>query len=284
MLSADARSTSRARAARPLEGSLRARVATRTLGALLVAASCALFGCEPKLIVGQRTCTDSDASASIPAQTDPIAVPWSTSVENGFCDYTQLAGFCFADTAASYEIVTSPVHSGEFAAAFSVTTADPTGYQTRCVRQGALPNAAYYGAWYYVPALATNSALWNLLHFQGGDTSAQHGLWDVSLSNAANGDLQLFVFDFLDGATLRPANLPPIPIASWFHIEFYLERAADATGKIALYQDGQLLLDASGLITDDSSWGQWYVGNVASGLNPPESTLYVDDVSIDTTL
>jgi hypothetical protein len=283
MLPADDRSTSRARTTRPLECSLRGCVTTRLLGALLLAASYSLFGCEPKLVVGQRTCTDGDASA-MPAQTDPIAVPWSTSFENGFCDYTQLAGFCFADPAASYEIVTSPVHSGEFAAAFSVTTADPTGYQARCVRQGALPSAAYYGAWYYVPTLATNSALWNLLHFQGGDPSSQHNLWDISLSNAANGDLQLFVFDSLNGAILTPANLTPIPIATWFHIEFYLERAADATGKIALYQDGQLLLDASGLITDDSTWGQWYVGNIASGLTPPESTLYVDDVSIGTTL
>jgi hypothetical protein len=59
-----------------------------------------------------------------------------------------------------------------------------------------------------------------------------------------------------------------------------LKRAADATGEVALYQDGELLIQATDLITDDSSWGQWYVGNLAQGLTPPDSTLYVDDVTL----
>jgi len=253
----------------------------------LLAATSVLFACQPKLTVGQWECSENGAPVGVPPNTDPIAVPWSTSFENGFCDYTQLAGFCFADPAASYRTVASPVHSGQFAAAFSVTTADSTGTQTRCVRQGALPPAAYYGAWYYVPARATNSAFWNLLHFQGGDPSVQHYLWDVSLVNTPNGDLQLAVYDFLANNGLgmvRKPNAPPIPIAAWFHIQFYLKRAADATGEIVLYQDGQRLLDVSGVITDDSTWGQWYVGNIATGLMPPDSTVYVDDVTIDTKL
>src|SRR5450432_94215 len=152
MLPGDGRSTSRARTARVLGRSWLVRVASRSL---LLAASGVLFGCQPKLTVGEWECSESGAPVSVPPNTDPIAVPWSTSFENRFCDYTQLGGFCFADVPASYRTVTSPVHSGQFAAAFSVTTADPAGNQTRCVRQGALPPAAYYGAWYYVPALAT---------------------------------------------------------------------------------------------------------------------------------
>jgi hypothetical protein len=132
--------------------------------------------------------------------------------------------------------------------------------------------------------MATNTAVWNLLHFQGGETTGQHGLWDVSLINAANGELQLVVFDFLNSTVHPITNPPPIPIAAWFHIQLHLKRAADATGEMALYQDGQLLIRVSGLVTDDSSYGQWYVGNFATGLMPPESTLYVDDVSIDTSL
>src|SRR5690349_15323599 len=120
MSRADDRSSSRARAARPFERSRRSRVAARLL---LLAGSWTLMGCEPKLVVGQWECPDD--GTPIPARTDPISVPWSTSFEHRFCDYTQLAGFCYGDPHASYEIVGSPAHSGQHAAAFSVNTEDP---------------------------------------------------------------------------------------------------------------------------------------------------------------
>jgi hypothetical protein len=179
------------------------------------------------------------------------------------------------------------VHTGRYAAEFTVDSSDTTSNQARCVRQGALPTEAYYGAWYFVPVLATfnnntNASAWNLWHFQGQDSS-QAGLWDVSLINATDGSLQLLIYDFVNNTVRKPANPPAIPIGSWFHIQFYLKRAADATGTIRLYQNGQLLLEKSDLKTDDSSSGQWYVGNLAKELTPPITTLYVDDVTIGTT-
>jgi hypothetical protein len=59
-----------------------------------------------------------------------------------------------------------------------------------------------------------------------------------------------------------------------------LQRAADATGEFTLRVSGQVALDLTGLATDDSQWGQWFVGNYAMALTPPSSTVYVDDVSI----
>ena len=247
---------------------------------LVLAATFAVAACAPTLNVVEWTCSENGEDASVADSSDPVGMPWSTGFENRFCDYTQLAGFCYAARDATYEIVTSPVHSGRYAAAFRVTSGETNGYQTRCVRQGVLPNAAYYGVWYFVPARARNSALWNLLHFRGGDASRQHGLWDVSLATRPDGELEATVFDFLNGRTYRVANSRPIPIGEWFHFEFYLKRAADRTGEIALYQDGELLVQAMNIVTDDSEWGQWYLGNLATGLMPADSTLYVDDVTI----
>lgn len=223
---------------------------------------------------------DSCGGGAPPAVTDPIAVPWSTGFENGFCDFERVGGRCFADGAATYELVDSPVRSGNTAAAFTIDVL--TGYQTRCLLQGELPREAYYGAWYYVPSPTTNNSIWNLLHFQGGDPSAQHGLWDVSLRNGANGQLEAYVYDFLRGVNLFAAEPRPIPIGAWFHLEFYFLRAADATGAIALYQDGELLVEATGIVTDDSNFGQWYIGNIANALFPTQSTVYVDDITIET--
>jgi hypothetical protein len=110
----------------------------------------------------------------------------------------------------------------------------------------------------------------------------QHGLWDVSLRNGADGSLEVFVLGFLNSQNYFAAEPRPIPIGDWFHLEFFLRRAADASGEMALYQDGELLVEASGLVTDDTDWGQWFVGNIANALTPPDSTVYVDDITIGT--
>jgi hypothetical protein len=47
-----------------------------------------------------------------------------------------------------------------------------------------------------------------------------------------------------------------------------------------LYQDGSLLLQRESLATDDTDFGQWYVGNLVDELTLPDSTVYVDDLTI----
>lgn len=261
--------------------------------------SCVAIACEPELVVGTLTCTarsetvageggaaggTSDAGEA-PVFLGAVAMPWSTSFEEGFCDYRWAGGFCYSKQDAGYELVTEPVRSGRYAAAFTVTAdamLESVG-QARCVRQGAFPREGYYGAWYYVPSLVTNAGNWNLFHFQGGTPQAQHGLWDVSLRNDSEGALGLYVFDFLGSQAIAVEPAPPIPIGVWFHVEFRWKRAADETGEASLHQDGRLVARASERVTDDTDWGQWYVGNLADALVPAGSTIYVDDVTIRST-
>lgn len=282
--------------------------------AVLSAAAC---GCDPTVVIGARVLADAsgkdstvpddsaadagddgavfDADASdarvcltsggadgAAADADaPVSVPWTTGFEEGFCDYAFPMGFCYATGGGSFAVVTSPVHSGQHAAAFSVHgTLDAGGSQARCVQQGVFPGAAYYGAWYYVPASAQNSMVWNLFHYQGGVPGQPlHGLWDVSLVNVGDaGALHATFYDFLNGSSPNAAT--PIPLGQWFHLEVYFKRAGDATGELSLWQDGVLAVHLTGIPTDNTSWGQWYVGNYASDLVPPDSTIYVDDVTI----
>lgn len=240
--------------------------------------------CEPQLIAGTWSCPAPDTAATddAGAPLPPVDTPWSTGFETGFCDFTRTGGFCFGSPDATYQIVNAPVHGGRRAAAFSITSdTSKDGAQTRCVRQGALPLDATYGAWFYLPLLTSNNKEnWNLLHFQGGAPDAWHDLWDVSLGNAADGSLFLYVYDAIRGTLRVPVPSPPVPIGRWFQIEFRLLRAKDATGRVALYHDGALLIELEGLITDDSDFGQWYVGNLAEAIGTQEYTLYVDDVTI----
>ena len=261
---------------------------------LALAATAGLGACQPTVVIGQWNCpasTDGGTgdSGAMPGAGDPISIPWSTGFENGICDYAPPTGFCTQPV--QYRRVTSPTKNGHFAEAFTVLAEDGSALkQSRCVRQGVLPDEAYYGAWYYIPATATNSGVWNLLHFQGADspTSTQHYLWDVSLVNGSNGKLNVRVLDFLYPNSAPPGgnvadSRVPVPIDSWFHLEFFLRRAKDG-GEAALYQDEVRVVDYMNFPTDDTNWGQWYVGNYADNLVPADSTLYVDDVTIAATL
>lgn len=210
--------------------------------------------------------------------TAPLAIPWETSFEDDVCDYVRADGFCYVDGDASYEVVVSPTHSGDAAVALSVNSAEGSS-QVRCVREGTLPPDAIYGAWFYVPALAEMTGLWNLFFFQGYNGVDLEELWDVSIGTNEAGTQGLFVFDHRAGQVTRPPDGRAIPVGAWFHVEFRMRRAGDASGLVQLYQDGELLLERAGP-TDDTSWGQWYVGNLATERIPPDSTLYIDDVSI----
>jgi hypothetical protein len=234
--------------------------------------------------LGERICTESGDAGAVDASL-LVDAPWSTGFEDGFCGYAAAGGFCVASGPGAYGLVTSPVHSGRFAAAFTVSasSADDAGIQSRCVRQGAFPAASYYGAWYYLPATATNTGDWNLFHFQSGTPGQTlNGMWDVSLASAADGGLSLYLlYDFTTSRLPPPAQTQwSVPIGRWFHIEVYFKRASDNTGELALWQDGTRLADLSGVETDSANWGEWFVGNLASALKPSLSTLYVDDVTI----
>lgn len=256
-----------------------------------------ILGCDSKVVIASWSCpaatTESQkAGASGGASGvggnggagDALEVPWSTGFENGFCDYQDAHGGSIQSVVTNKTIVTEPVRSGSFAAAFSVKMGQPDeDHQVRCIRQGTLPVAAYYGVWYYIPALTKTRKLWNLIHFGGDNPANNHHLWDVSLINNDNGDLQLVVFSYLTAMPDQSSN-PPIPIGSWFHIEIYLKRATDKTGTVIVYQDNTVIFRQTNIVTDNSSgWGQWFVGNLATDVDADESTVYVDDVTISET-
>jgi len=211
-------------------------------------------------------------------------VPWETSFNDGFCAF-KVDGFCYGDPQSENRIVREPTHSPPFAAAFEIgigTDAPPIPQQNRCVREGVLPEEAYYGAWFYLPTKATDATdNWNLFHFQGGQPGGRlDGLWDVSLAEGARGALVAIVYDRFNESHGVYRSTKAIPFGRWFQLEFLLKRAGDATGAVALFQDGAEVIRVDEIATDDTPFGQWYVGNWAQALTPSNYTLYVDDVTV----
>jgi len=262
------------------------RASAMAVAALAVA--CFAMACEPTVVIG--SCAPSATAgaggvAGTPASSsaDALTVPWSTGFEDGLCDYAS-QGYCYARHGATLSIVQSPVHDGQFAAAFTVngnaTNTSEERSQARCVRRGVMPKSASYGAWYLVPELHISDANWNLFHFLGVTESESHALWDISLATDSDGALVLTVFNFLRGTHPPITGVPPIPIGTWFHIEIQLKRSAQANGEVIVSQDGVVALHLTNLITDDTDWGEWYVGNFARKLVPELSTVYVDDITM----
>lgn len=252
--------------------------------------------CNSETVIASFSCpateTEPSSSGGASSSTSTSAVstftlPWSTGFESGWCDFEDGRGKFVESGDRAKNIVTTPVHNGGFAAAFTVSSTDRQA-QMRVLRDGKLPVEAYYGAWYYVPELVTNTGLWNLIHFQGDNPTEEARLWDVSLLNNSNGDLRLEIycplFRHYPDKVPDQANHPPIPIGSWFHIEVYWKRATDDTGAVRVYQDGERVFELVDVITDNSIERlQWYVGNLVDSKSPFESTVYVDDLTMQAT-
>jgi hypothetical protein len=248
----------------------------------------AIAGCSPSAVIGTRYCQawPGPDSGAVPDPTLPVSLSWSTGFEDGFCGYAPPFGDCYVAQAGTYSVVTSPVHSGRYAAAYQIQSDAPGGSQSqaRCYVQGAMPATAYYGAWYYVPASVQveDGGLWNLFHFVDGPAEGGlHSVWDVQLITPEDAGIRTQLYGFQGtGGNFEAGVVPAIPIAQWFHIEVYYKRTNDNTGELRLFQDGALVARLDGLSPDDSDWGQWYVGNLGVGLQPAASTIYVDDVTI----
>lgn len=260
-------------------------VGLRRAGLALLLAS-QWVGCEPELDVGSWRCGAAplfippDGSPIVPGRDLPVTLEWSTSFEDGFCGYSKVTGFCYSDPDATYRLVEFPAHSGRRAAAFDITTeGEKNGAQTRCVREGLLPEEAVYSAWFYIPAGTTNNGNWNLMHFQGSTEGQLHGLWDVSVATN-DGVLRPFIRGFMGVGVVDAAEDVTLPTDTWFELHFRLRRDPTPEGYVGLYLNRELIVEITDVITDDSEWGQWYVGNLASDLNPPQSTIYIDDVAI----
>ena len=258
--------------------------ATLTIAAL----ACA---CEPTVVIGAcaapAVADGGEAGAAATPAEGTVAVPWTTGFEDGLCGYASVGGFCYSRHGARIELSESPSpRPGKFVAAFTVnadaTVSDAERSQARCVIQGVMPRSAYYSASYFIPRLATSDGNWNLFHFLGGNSEADsHPLWDISLVNRSDGKLQLSVFNFSAGThPAISADLEPVPIGRWFQLGIKIVRSARANGEVTVLQDGVVALHLTNLITDDTNWGQWYVGNYVKNLVPPLSTVYVDDVAI----
>ena len=112
---------------------------------------------------------------------------------------------------------------------------------------------AYYGAWFFIPA-SVQVRSWLSLHHFGYHRSAAATettpLFDFNVYPGADGNLIAHVYDATAMANVDQTSPVPVPVARWVHFEILFHKAADATGRITIWQDGAQILD----IANDRHW------------------------------
>ena len=214
------------------------------------------------------------------------AVLWSSTFEVG--DLSEWSkdghGGAFFDNATAGPSATSEVaHRGRFAGMATVTTMPGTTSISYLFRNQPSVPEAYYSAWFYIPTSFAVKTWLSLIHFNGsrsGDGSDLSALWDLNLYPRLDGSLVAHLYDYVAQTNLEQTVPAPVPVARWVHFEVFIRKAADATGDIAVWQDGVSILDNRNVVTAANDWLQWDVGGSSDDVTPPRAVVYVDDAAI----
>jgi hypothetical protein len=183
-------------------------------------------------------------------------------------------------------VTTNVVHRGQYAGIATVSPSTGMPSIDYLYRVAPSPPEAYYSAWYYLPPPITLHNYMSLSHFRGsqtGDGNNLMGIWDVNIIPHPDGSLVAHPYNYVTQTNLEEVTPVPVPVGSWVHFEVFLRKAADATGRIAVWQDGVLILDNPNVVTTQTDWVQWDAGGASDGVTPNPAVVYVDDAAISLT-
>lgn len=195
------------------------------------------------------------------------------------------AGGYYADPDAelpSYS--TDFAHSGDGSAKVQIDSTSGQGVIARLYRRIANDGAAYYTAWFYLVEDHTPDSWWSIFLFRAvKDRNKSVDLWSVDLVRTSADKLTVAVFDHANQKTLNAPGNPQVRVGQWFQIQAYLQVAPSQPSQLTLWLDGTQFLqlqDTTPPPADQPLY--WVVGNGAARLNPPVSTLFIDDAQIST--
>jgi hypothetical protein len=132
------------------------------------------------------------------------------------------------------------------------------------------------------PSLTVGSWL-SLVHFDGshtGDGRNVFPFWDVNLYPQTPGTLVAHLYNYTTQTNVESATPVPVATGRWMHLEVFVRKATDATGRVAVWQDNVLILDADGVATTENDWMEWDVGAASTDLTPSPGVVFVDDAAI----
>jgi hypothetical protein len=181
-------------------------------------------------------------------------------------------------------------HRGLYAAKLTITAgADGAQGNAGLSRADGLSTEGYYSAWYYLPTKVDVGTYWVIFKFRlraaAADASTEGELYDLNLTNLDTGEMSLRLYDHRSGDVPLLANAPPpvVPVGAWFQIEGFYRNAPDATGRLTLWLNGDLIVDVTNQPMSTNGWVAWDACSDAVGLTPATAVLYIDDCAVSRT-
>ncbi len=229
--------------------------------------------------------TPAPTQTLTPVPTDSPDIFWQAGFETGdISEWTAHGDWLRQGNTATYQVQTKIVKSGEYAVQLTIDTSSGSSQAAYLFYWDQLPNAAYYSAWYYIPANIDTEDWWNVMQWK----STYNGDSDYSrpvfvLDGAIFGQTALSLCYLPDRDVDKQCwkqTTAALPQDQWVHIEVYYERDK-VDGHVIVWQDGVKLFDITGYPTVLSDGTLYYsVNHYTDGINPDVSSIYIDDVVI----
>ena len=217
---------------------------------------------------------------------DPDFVWWTDHETANLDDWTRggaSSGSTYATGGGAISVATGVARSGRYALVSTAGAAGATSAGQATRRNS--NEAAYYGAWFFLPTAATPATYWVFFSFHSTDDAGNDSaLWDLKLADASGGALGLQLLRH-DTGNVTPAAPLTVPLGRWFQVQAFFRPATDATGALRIWLDGTLAFDVEGATLNpgaSSSGVAWTIGTITDGLTPAPATLYADDAFIAT--
>ncbi len=229
-----------------------------------------------------NTHTPVPTKTNTPTEQPVQDIFWSAGFETGnISEYSGHGDWIQQGTTPKYEVQTSIVRSGDYAVKFTIDTSSKTSQAAYLFYWNTLPDAAYYSAWYYIPANTVVQHWWNIMQWK----STYNGNSDYSrpVFNLGAGSKQTLGLCYLPDKESDKVcwdQSVRLPTGRWVHIETYYDRDK-VDGRVIVWQDGVKMFDVSGYPTvlSDGSL-HWSVNHYSDDIQPNPSSIYLDDIII----
>ena len=211
-------------------------------------------------------------------------VLWSARMENGdLSDWSKDdCGGQFNSGAAGSYATNAIASSGAWSVRMDIATPSEPTSGTRLFRwcEPQKNRQLYYSAWYFIPTQHSVPNFWNIWQWKSKTSSRNDPFFTLNIGNRSDGSMHLYLFDWQRRNSYGQTSAN-IPVGRWFQVEGYYECAADNTGRVIMWQDGQQLFEVSNISTRYGDGDcQWSVDNYSDIVQPSPASIYIDDAAI----
>ncbi|MDH3601349.1 MAG: polysaccharide lyase [Candidatus Tectomicrobia bacterium] len=204
----------------------------------------------------------------------------------------------------------SVAHSGQYSARVTITNAYRARNGSRAVRlmrwadqHGRhFPSKAYYSVWAYWPRAYNpnkyppwdlgDGGWWNVFQFKVKDRQGvSQPMWVLNVRrDEFKNEMVFYLYSkYNPSASLAWSDPVAIPVGKWVHIEAAYQISTQHKGRIAIWQDAQLLFDIRGVRTalwSGHAYAIWGVGNytdhISGDMKGGTATIFFDDAAVST--